>query len=48
MATPKIAIKKSLNTQWTGYGPRVAKMDENTEGHVEQQRYLAQSGRAMT
>ena len=31
----KVTIKKSLNTQRTGYGLRAAKRDDNVESHVE-------------
>ena len=43
MAMPKVAIKKSLSTQRTGYGPMATKMDGNVGGHVEQQKILASS-----
>ena len=41
---PKVAIKKSLKTQQTGYGAMAAKTDDNAKGCVEQQKILARSG----
>ena len=46
MATSKVAIKKTLNMQWIGYGPRTVKIDGNVEVHVEQRKVLARSRRA--
>ena len=42
----EVIIKKSLNTQWTDYDLRVAKMDGNAEGRIEQLKIVACSGRA--
>ena len=36
MATPNVAAKESLDTQWTGCRPRAVKTDGDTEGHVGQ------------
>ena len=42
MTMLEVAIKKSLNTQQTSYGPRAAKTDDN----AEQRRFLTCSGQA--
>ena len=45
MATPNVATKDSSDTQRMGYGPRAAKTDDDTEGHVGQ--VSARSEQAM-
>ena len=46
MTTSEAAIKESLNMRWTCYDAMNAKIDGNTEGRVEQKKFLARSKRA--
>ena len=41
---PEVTIKKSFNMHQTGYNQKAAKMEGNTEGRVEQRKFLAHRG----